>query len=160
MSVPAQVATFFGVGRLAHAPGTWGSLAALIIAIPVMMFGRWEAIAILALLATIAGVWASDHYASECGLDDPQDCVIDEVAGQWIACAVAGLASMPDESALSAGGFFLCFVLFRLFDIAKPGPVGWAERKFAGGLGIMLDDVFAGLIAGFVVFLFGYSGFL
>jgi phosphatidylglycerophosphatase A len=68
--------------------------------------------------------------------------VIDELAGQWIACAFVcfGRLSIP--------AFLAAFLLFRLFDIWKPWPVSWAERRFAGGLGVMLDDVLAGLIAG------------
>lgn len=155
----AALATAFGIGHLPKAPGTWASLVALLIAIPVMWLTRWEGMAVLALLTTAVGVWSSDLYAVETGNADPKECVIDEFAGQWIACAFGGFASMPDEPALSWLGFLLAFLLFRLFDIAKPWLVKRAEA-LPGGLGIMADDVLAGIMAGVVVFLFGSCGFL
>lgn len=156
--IPA-LATGFGIGRLPNAPGTWASLAAIVIAIPVMWLGGWHGMAALAILTAIAGIWVSDRYALETGNTDPSECVIDEFAGQWIACAIGGIAAMPGEATLSGLGFGLAFLLFRLFDIAKPGLVRRAER-LDGGLGIMADDVVAGVMAGIVVYLFAYSGFL
>lgn len=156
---PVQLATAFGLGRLPHAPGTWASLAAIVIAIPVMWLTRWQGMAVLAVLTTLLGVWVSDQYGTMVDDTDPKECVIDEFAGQWIACAIAGMASMKEDPALSAGDFLLAFLLFRLFDIAKPGLVKRAEN-LRGGLGIMADDVVAGAIAGFVVFLFADSGLL
>lgn len=155
----AALATGCGIGRLPKAPGTWASLAAIVIAIPVMALSRWQGMAALALVTTLAGIWASDLYASQTRNPDPKECVIDEFAGQWIACAIGGLSAMPYEPALSWIGFTLAFFLFRLFDIAKPWLVKRAEN-LPGGLGIMADDVVAGVMAGFVVFLFGTSGFL
>ena len=159
MNAAAQIATAFGIGRLPGAPGTWASLAALVIAIPVLWLTRWQGMAVLAILTTAIGLWASERYAADTGNPDPAECVIDEFAGQWFAFAVAAMASMADEAALSIAGLVLSFLLFRLFDIAKPGPVRRAET-LQGGWGIMADDVLAGLLAGFVVFLFGFSGFL
>ena len=92
----------------------------------------------------------SSGYARECGSGDPSECVIDEVAGQWIACAFAPL---------SLWGFVLAFVLFRYFDIRKPWPISRLE-KLNGGLGIMADDVAAGAIAGLIVLLFVNAGYL
>jgi phosphatidylglycerophosphatase A len=159
MTLFAQFATGFGIGRFGKAPGTLGSLAALIIAIPVMWLGGWIAMMALAFITTLFGVWVADGYGLETNIDDPQDCVIDEFAGQWLACAIGGMAALPGEPALSWVGFVLAFALFRLFDIAKPWPVKKAEN-LRGGLGIMADDVVAGAIAGFVVYLFAYSGFI
>jgi len=150
MNKTAQYATVFGIGRLPFAPGTAASFAALIVAIPVMYFLGWIAMALLGAAAAGIGVWVSDNYAQEIGVADPKDCVIDEVAGQWLACAFAPL---------SIAGLILAFLLFRLFDVAKPWPVSKAET-LPGGLGIVADDVAAGLIAGVVVFLFVQSGFL
>ena len=149
-------ATAFGIGRLPAAPGTWASLVAIIIAIPVMWLTGWMGMAVLALVTTVFGIWACDRYAEETGIKDPKECVIDEFAGQWITCAIAGMAAMPGASALSWIGFILAFLLFRLFDIAKPWPIHRAE-ELHGGVGIMADDVVAGLIAGFIVFLVNYS---
>jgi phosphatidylglycerophosphatase A len=159
MTLFAQFATAFGLGRFGKAPGTLGSLAAIIIAIPVMAFGGWIAMMALALVTTLFGVWVSEGYSLELGISDPQDCIIDEFAGQWLACAIAGMAALPGDPALTWVGFVLAFLLFRLFDIAKPWLVKKAEN-LRGGLGIMADDVVAGAIAGFVVYLFAYSGFI
>jgi phosphatidylglycerophosphatase A len=159
MSIFAQFATAFGLGRAGKAPGTLASLAAIVIAVPVMWLTGWIGMMVLALVTTVFGVWVADGYFVEANTDDPQDCVIDEFAGQWLACAVGGLAAVRGEPALSWIGFVLAFLLFRLFDIAKPWPVNKAEN-LRGGLGIMADDVVAGAIAGVVVYLFAYSGFI
>jgi phosphatidylglycerophosphatase A len=84
--------------------------------------------------------------------DDPSECVIDELAGQWLACAFAGLSfsGLVPVAASPLPSFILAFVLFRLFDIWKPWPVSWAET-FSGGVGVMLDDMVAGLMAGVLV---------
>jgi phosphatidylglycerophosphatase A len=150
MNNTAQFATVFGIGRAPKAPGTAASFAALIIAIPALYFLGWIGMAVLAVLAAVFGVWVSDKYAAETGVTDPGDCVIDEVAGQWLACAFAPV---------SFWGFLIAFLLFRLFDIAKPWPVNKAET-LAGGLGIVADDIVAGLMAGVVVYLFDWAGFL
>ena len=159
MTLPEQLVTGFGIGRTPHAPGTAASFAAIVIAIPVMWLTHWYGIAVLAILATGVGIWLSEEYSKHTGNADPKDCVIDEFAGQWIACMVMGWAGAPDGVASAGARLFLAFVLFRLFDIAKPGPVKRAE-SLPGGIGIMADDVLAGLMAGFVVFLFAYSGFI
>jgi phosphatidylglycerophosphatase A len=159
MSIFAQFATAFGLGRAGKAPGTLGSLAAIVIAVPVMWLTGWMGMMALALITTLFGVWAADGYFIEVDKDDPQDCIIDEFAGQWLTCAIGGLAAMPGDPAMSWAGFVLSFLLFRLFDIAKPWLVKKAEN-LRGGLGIMADDVVAGVFAGVVVFLFAYSGFI
>lgn len=159
MNIYEQFATAFGIGRVRQAPGTAASLVAVLIAVPVIWLSGFYGIAALAIIATGAGIWISDVYGLQTGTADPQDCVIDEFAGQWITCAVMALGPVADDTALAAMRFFLAFLLFRLFDIAKPLPVKKAEG-LRGGLGIMADDVVAGLLAGFVVYLFEYSGFL
>ena len=159
MNLHEQLATAFGIGRLPKAPGTAASFAAILIAIPVMWLTGFYGIAALAIIATGAGIWISDVYGQQTGIADPQDCVIDEFAGQWIACAVMAMGPAADNMRLAATRFLIVFLLFRLFDIAKPWPVKKAE-DLPGGIGIMADDVVAGLIAGFVVYLIDYSGFL
>ncbi len=145
----SMAATVFGIGR-APAPGTVASLLSLPIAWLVLRFGG--AVVLLALGAAIFifGLWASEFYAAEKGDSDPSECVIDEVAGQFIACAMAPL---------SIAGFAAAFVLFRLFDISKLWPVSAAERLH-GGLGIMTDDLVAGLFAGGIVAVFANVGLL
>ena len=90
---------------------------------------------LVALLAVLLGVWAVQRIGGE---DDPGWITIDEIAGQLIALLPLGRPSLP--------GLLLAFGLFRLFDIWKPGPVGWADRQH-GAFGVMADDVLAGLIA-------------
>lgn len=159
MNLYEQLATAFGIGRAPWAPGTAASFAAIMIAIPVMWLTGFYGIAALAIVTTGVGIWISDVYGVQTGIADPQDCVIDEFAGQWIACAVMAVGPAADDAGSAAMRFLLAFLLFRLFDIAKPWPVNKAE-ELRGGLGIMADDVVAGVMAGFVVYLFAYSGFL
>ncbi len=135
---PTFVATVGGVGLLPRAPGTWGSLAALPVAWFVLDgFGPF-ALAILALLTFLLGWWASERVVRRAGEKDPGSIVIDEFAGQLIALVPA---------AAELWQFALAFVLFRLADIAKPWPVSWADREIEGGLGVMTDDVLAGVYA-------------
>jgi phosphatidylglycerophosphatase A len=141
MNAAALISTVFGIGRAPWAPGTIASLAALPFAWAIQLFAGSLVLAVSALAVFGAGVWASAIYTRDSGNTDPAECVIDEVAGQWLACALAPL-SWP--------GYLLAFALFRLFDIAKTWPVSWGEEQ-KGGLGIMLDDLIAGAMAGLVV---------
>ncbi len=159
MSILAQFATAFGIGRSGRAPGTVASLVAVVIAVPVLYFTGWIGMAVIALLTTLGGVWVADGYCVETDIDDPQDCVIDEFAGQWIACALMSINGPAEDVWSGVERFLLAFLLFRLFDIAKPWLIKKAEN-LPGGLGVMADDVLAGVVAGFIVFLFAYSGFV
>jgi len=142
MRFPATtLATLLGIGRAPLAPGTWASLAALPLAWGISALGGVALLAAWTLVAAALGIWACDIYARESGKHDPSECVIDELAGQWIACLAAPL-SLP--------GYALAFVLFRLFDIWKPWPISAAERA-RGGVGVMLDDLVAGLFAAILV---------
>ncbi len=136
------LATGFGVGRAPVAPGTVGSFAAALAAVPIAAFGGPLALACAAAAAALIGIPAADTAARAMDAEDPGSIVIDEVAGQWIALIPAGA---------DLGGWLLAFFAFRLFDVWKPGPVGWADRRVHGGLGIMLDDLIAGLFAAIVV---------
>lgn len=142
MSFPATaLATLLGIGRAPFAPGTWASLAALPLAWAIAALGGAVLLTAWTLVAFGLGIWACEVYARESGKDDPSECVIDELAGQWLACLFAPL---------TAWGFALAFVAFRLFDIWKPWPINVAEQR-PGGLGIMMDDILAGLFAGILV---------
>jgi phosphatidylglycerophosphatase A len=141
------LATWFGAGLLPAAPGTWGSLAALPFAWVILTGpGPWALLAAAAIVFAL-GLWASGRYISGRDDKDPAAVVIDEVAGQWLALT---LAAPGDVWQFAVG-----FLLFRLFDISKPWPAGYAERRLPGGLGIMADDLVAGAYAAIV----GYAGY-
>ena len=137
------VATFFGAGLLRPGPGTYGSIAAVLLwyaaahALQPTPAALAVGTAVAALLATLIGIPAATIVARESGREDPGHVVIDEVAGQLIA-----LIAIPADWRHAT----LSLLLFRLFDILKPPPVRQLERLPAG-TGIMLDDVAAGLLA-------------
>lgn len=134
------IASGFGSGLSPVAPGTAGSLAALV---PWLAL-RELPIALYALVVGFAfalGIWASNRVIAILRIEDPGVIVWDEFVGQWIALAPL----------LVLGGspwwIFAGFVLFRMFDVWKPWPVSWADRRVKGGIGVMLDDVVAGVYA-------------
>jgi phosphatidylglycerophosphatase A len=137
------LATWFGAGRMKPGPGTYGSVAAVLLwyaAAHCFALGRVElavTTAVAALVVTLIGIPASTIVARESGHEDPGFVVIDEVAGQWIAL----ILMRPDWQHAT-----LALAIFRLFDIWKPWPI----RRFEAlpeGTGIMMDDVAAGLLA-------------
>jgi phosphatidylglycerophosphatase A len=139
------IATWFGCGYAPKAPGTAGSLAALVIAIALFYSagsGRGTLLVLTAILLA-PGIWSAGVVARESGSIDPQIVVVDEVLGQWIT--LLGTATMNWKSWLAA------FVLFRAFDIWKPPPVRQLE-KLPGGWGIVADDVMAGLYGALAIF--------
>jgi phosphatidylglycerophosphatase A len=129
-------ATWFGCGLLPRAPGTWGSLAALPFAWGLFQWGGSGAVLAASLACFAVGWAASAIYVRRTGIDDPKEVVIDEVAGQWLV-----LAAVPTDPVLYAVGF----AVFRVLDIWKPWPAGWADRHLEGGLGVMADDFLAAL---------------
>lgn len=144
------ISTFFFVGLLPKAPGTWGSLAALPAAYILHSMGGF----LLLLAATVAvffvGWWATFMQTRGQDDHDPGEIVIDEVVGQWITLfplSAAVTCSVVSGLCLPLGLVILAFALFRLYDIKKPSLVGTADRMNTP-LGVMLDDVAAGLMAG------------
>jgi phosphatidylglycerophosphatase A len=137
----AAIATLGGLGRVRPAPGTIASLITAVAAFGVAEFGGRALVLVLGIVAMALGGWAAEHYAREQGLSDPSECVIDEVAGQFVACAFAPRTLL---------GYALAFVFFRALDILKPWPISAAERLH-GGLGIVADDVVAGVVAGVII---------
>lgn len=137
LSDPATlIATWFGTGLLPGAPGTWGSLAALPVAWTLHWAGGPVALAIAVVAVFAAGVWATGRVIGGPRGEDPGMVVVDEVVGQWITLLV-----VPLDPAFYAAAF----LVFRVADILKPWPVSWADRSVKGALGVMLDDVLAGL---------------
>jgi len=140
----------FGSGLARKAPGTFGTVAA----IPLYcMFAQTELLlySILTLLVTGVGVWLCGVAADKLGEHDFGGIVWDEIAGYLIT-----LWLVP----FSWAAVFWGFVLFRIFDIAKPWPIRWIDRHVHGGLGIMLDDVLAGVFAGVLLWLMAGQGWL
>lgn len=140
----------WGVGFIPGAPGTYGSALAIPFFVLLSPLPGW--LLVLSWGALLAlGVWAADGAEAAFGRTDDGRIVIDEVVGQLLTLSplllTAGGAALSGNSAWLVTGF----VAFRVFDIAKPGPVRWAERHFRGGLGVMLDDVVAGALAAAVL---------
>lgn len=142
------IGTVCYVGHVRPAPGTWGSLAALPLAWLLHSLGSFPLLAIATFAAFCAGWWATQTMTAGSADHDPSEIVVDEVVGQWIAVAPLSLAAWTRDMDIlvMVPGWISAFVLFRLFDIWKPGPVGWADRR-ADALGVMLDDVIAGAFA-------------
>lgn len=148
------VATVVGVGYVRPAPGTWGSLVALPWAWLLHLVGGFPLLVLSIGVAFAAGWWATGYMTRGMDNHDPSEIVIDEVAGQWIALLPLSHAawSMQIDILAMWPGWIAAFALFRLFDILKPGPVGWADRR-GDPLGVMLDDVIAGVFAALGVLL-------
>lgn len=142
------LATGAGAGYGPVAPGTWGSAVGVALYLPLSAAGTVAYAAALALLLA-AGIWAAERAERVFGKDDGR-IVIDEVVGQLLA-----LAPLLGDPARLRSPLWLVtgFVAFRVFDVWKPGPVRWAERRFAGGMGVMLDDVVAGAFAALLLVL-------
>ncbi len=151
----AIVSTVFGIGYFPQAQGTIMSAVALPLAILIGIYGG-GAMGLLgaSIIVLVIGILACAEHVRETGNPDPSECVIDELAGQWLACAFVAF------SPLSLPAFFLSFALFRLFDIWKPWPVYLAETKLHGGLAVMMDDIVAGLMAGALAFIVHYFHWL
>jgi phosphatidylglycerophosphatase A len=127
----------FGSGAAPRAPGTFGTLAAL----PFVLL--WQQLppggySLVLVLSTLLGIWLCHRTSVDLGVHDHGGIVWDEFVGLWIALWLA-----PTGWAWLLAGF----LLFRLFDIWKPWPIGWVDRRVHGGLGIMLDDIIAGFMA-------------
>jgi len=140
MNLPLLVATMGGVGRLNPAPGTWGSLVVL----PVALLGPLAAL-MLALLVTLIGFYAVRKVLRDTPNQDPGWIVVDEAAGMLIALAGLSLGA-------SIWGVLIAFGLFRIFDILKPWPISWADQQ-KGAFGVMLDDIVAGALAALALIL-------
>lgn len=132
-----------GSGLSPKAPGTMGSVVALVLLWllgPSLAPWYW----LIALVACLIGIPICAYCSKALGGEDHKAIVWDEFAGAWIAIAFVPYNLL---------WWLAAFVLFRIFDIAKPWPVGWADKRVHGGLGIMLDDIIAGIMAALLLFL-------
>ena len=135
------IAFGFGSGLSPRAPGTCGTLVAVPLFLLLQQFSLTSYLAIVGV-AAVAGVWVCSLASTRLGVHDHQGIVWDEIVGYWIT--MAGIA-------VSVQTIIAGFILFRFFDITKPWPISQIDRSVSGGLGIMLDDVIAGVFAWIVL---------
>lgn len=142
------IATWFGCGYVPIAPGTAGSLAAIVIAFAIESKWRLNPLSFLlpAMVLLLPAIWAASIVARKCNHKDPRLVVVDEVIGQWIT--ISGATRLNWKSWIGA------FLLFRILDIWKPFPVRQLEA-LPSGTGIVADDVMAGLYGALVLFVAG-----
>ncbi len=138
-----MLALGFGSGLAPFAPGTFGSLVGLALALALLQAGWWIAAA-ATLLASIAGIWICGASARRLGVHDHPSIVWDEIAGMMLVMLAAPATWW---------GAALAFALFRLFDVWKPWPIREVDHGITGGAGIMLDDILAALMAAVVMLL-------
>ena len=157
LATPAGwLACGFGSGLTPVAQGTFGSLAALL---PWLLLRQLSLpLYVLVLLVGFAiGVWACDIAGRALGVDDHRSLVWDEFIGQWIALIPLLLPALLPTRFSPWWWLLAGFVLFRLFDVWKPWPIRWMDRHLKGGMGVMVDDVVAGIFAAIVLALLMYS---
>ena len=143
------ISTFFYVGFFRPAPGTWGSLAGVILAYIFLQLTNFLAFCFLLIISILIGFWTTKKYIEQNPeKSDPSEVVIDEVIGQWIAILPIGYIFQLEQTNTEKLWIFWlwAFVSFRFFDIVKLGLVGWAD-KLGGALGVILDDILAGVAA-------------
>ena len=143
--------TFGGAGLSPKAPGTVGTLASLPVGLAILYYFGIETLFTLTFAITIIGIFEINKYENETGIHDQQHIVIDEAVGMWLSLIIAYSSaitmSYPYVEILAV---IFSFAAFRLFDIWKPSTIGWIDREIKGGLGVMMDDVLAGIAGGFL----------
>lgn len=143
------LATWFGCGLVRPAPGTWGTLGGLPFGVAILAGGGWPLLLLAAAAIFIAGLWACRKVEAMNDDHDPGYIVVDEVAGIWVTL-LAAAPSLPYAGA--------AFLLFRIFDVLKPWPVSWCDKKLPGAWGVMTDDIAAGLMAAACIGGWRYAG--
>ncbi len=148
MKLATMIGTVLGVGYIRPAPGTWGALVALPWAWLLHVLGGFPLLLLGVIAAFLKGWWATSKMTAGSDDHDPSEIVIDEVVGQWIALLPLSFAAWNNDIPIHVmwPGWIAAFALFRLFDIWKPWVIGWADRR-GDALGVMLDDVIAGIFA-------------
>jgi phosphatidylglycerophosphatase A len=140
-------------GLAPKAPGTAGSFVSLIFGVVILIFLGDETLFYATLLAIIAGVKMIDKHETKTNTHDDKRIVIDELVGMWLALAIAPGTKVELDTLLHVSNgvliqIILSFVLFRVYDILKPSYIGRIDREVKGGLGVMGDDILAGIAAG------------
>ncbi len=142
-SLRACFLTLFFSGYSKKAPGTIGSLVALLLGLPVLIFSA-NTLFLAAVLIGLIAITQIDKEEEESKIHDSSYIVIDELVGMWLAMAISGL---------SLAGVILSFIFFRIYDITKPSLIGKIDKEIKGGLGVVADDALAGVLAGLSVLL-------
>ncbi|GAA8147071.1 phosphatidylglycerophosphatase A [Helicobacter pylori] len=137
-SLRACFLTLFFSGYSKKAPGTIGSLVALLLGLPVLIFSA-NTLFLGAVLIGLIAITQIDKEEEETKKHDSSYIVIDELVGMWLAMAISGL---------SLAGVVLSFIFFRIYDITKPSLIGKIDKEVKGGLGVVADDALAGVLAG------------
>ncbi|MEE9094021.1 phosphatidylglycerophosphatase A [Helicobacter pylori] len=142
-SLRACFLTLFFSGYSKKAPGTIGSLVALLLGLPVLIFSA-NTLFLAAIFIGLIAIAQIDKEEEESKIHDSSYIVIDELVGMWLAMAISGL---------SLAGVVLSFIFFRIYDITKPSLIGKIDKEVKGGLGVVADDALAGVLAGLSVLL-------
>ncbi|ADO03946.1 phosphatidylglycerophosphatase A [Helicobacter pylori Cuz20] len=137
-SLRACFLTLFFSGYSKKAPGTIGSLVALLLGLPVLIFSA-NTLFLAAVFIGLIAIAQIDKEEEESKIHDSSYIVIDELVGMWLAMAISGL---------SLAGVILSFIFFRIYDITKPSLIGKIDKEVKGGLGVVADDALAGVLAG------------
>ncbi|WQZ82512.1 phosphatidylglycerophosphatase A [Helicobacter pylori] len=137
-SLRACFLTLFFSGYSKKAPGTIGSLVALLLGLPVLIFSA-NTLFLGAIFVGLVAITQIDKEEEETNIHDSSYIVIDELVGMWLAMAISGL---------SLAGVVLSFIFFRIYDITKPSLIGKIDKEVKGGLGVVADDALAGVLAG------------
>ncbi|GAA8174643.1 phosphatidylglycerophosphatase A [Helicobacter pylori] len=137
-SLRACFLTLFFSGYSKKAPGTVGSLVALLLGLPILIFSA-NTLFLAAVLIGLIAIAQIDKEEEESKIHDSSYIVIDELVGMWLAMAISGL---------SLAGVVLSFIFFRIYDITKPSFIGKIDKEIKGGLGVVADDALAGVLAG------------
>lgn len=141
LKIAEIISTWFYVGKVRWAPGTWGTLATVPFIVGFQALGSLVYLGLVFVILFL-GIFLSDIYEKSKGEHDLSEIVIDEVAGFMIAMAL-----LP----MTWQAFVLGFIIFRFFDIFKPFPISWLDRKIQGGVGVMVDDVAAGVVTNVIL---------
>ncbi|MFB1342737.1 phosphatidylglycerophosphatase A [Helicobacter pylori] len=142
-SLRACFLTLFFSGYSKKAPGTIGSLVALLLGLPILIFSA-NTLFLGAIFIGLIAITQIDKEEEETKIHDSSYIVIDELVGMWLAMAISGL---------SLAGVVLSFIFFRIYDITKPSLIGKIDKEVKGGLGVVADDALAGVLAGLSVLL-------
>ncbi|OAU95676.1 phosphatidylglycerophosphatase A family protein [Moraxella catarrhalis] len=153
-----------GSGLPQRAPGTWGTVGGLVVALLLLPLGAW-ALVLTTALGLLLGHYICETTSKLMNVHDDPHIVWDEWVGMWLTLLptvfvlhhIDLLKDLYDNTSLMAWMFGLGFVLFRLFDVIKPFPISWADKQVSGGFGIMLDDILAGVMAGIITVIVIYS---